>query len=123
MHLVADVLIALIALEHVYILVMEMFLWQTPTGLRAFSMDAARAETTSVMAKNQGLYNGFLAAGLAFSLLWPLPPTEAHHFKLFFVLCVLIAGIYGGLTAFKKILYLQAGPAALALLALLLAGP
>src|SRR5262249_42476105 len=76
MRLLADVLVALIALEHVYILVMEMFLWQTPTGLRAFAMDAARAETTAVMAKNQGLYNGFLAAGLLFGLLGPLGPLR-----------------------------------------------
>jgi putative membrane protein len=123
MHAIADLLVALVALEHVYILVLEMFLWQTPKGLRAFAMTAEKAELTAPLAKNQGLYNGFLAAGLLFGLLGPLAPVEAHHFKLFFVICVLVAGIYGGLTAFKRILFIQGGPAAVALIALLLAGP
>ena len=123
MHVVANVLVALIALEHVYILVMEMFLWQTKRGRAAFGMTAEKAETTAVLAKNQGLYNGFLAAGLAFGLLAPLAAVEAYHFKLFFVACVLVAGIYGGLTAFRRILFLQGGPAALALMALLASGP
>ncbi len=123
MHLVAALLVALIAVEHVYILTLEMFLWQRPRGLRVFAMTPERAAITAGLAKNQGLYNGFLAAGLAFGLLGPLPPVEAYHFQLFFVICVVAAGIYGGVTAFRKILYVQAGPAVLALLALLVAGP
>jgi putative membrane protein len=123
MHLAADLFVALIALEHVYILVLEMFLWQTRRGLRVFGMTPEKAELTASLAKNQGLYNGFLAAGLLFGLLGPLAPVEAYHFKLFFVACVLVAGIYGGITAFRKILFMQGGPAAAALVLLLVAGP
>jgi putative membrane protein len=121
MKLIANILVAVIALEHIYILVLEMFLWQT-RGLKVFAMDAARAEMTASLAKNQGLYNGFLAAGLLVGLVGPLAPVEAYHFKLFFVVCVLVAGIYGSMTAARKILFVQALPAALALIALLLAG-
>lgn len=121
MHTVANVLVALIAVEHAYILVMEMFLWQTPRGRKAFNLTVEQAATTASLAKNQGLYNGFLAAGLIFSLLVP-SPVEAQHLKLFFVGCVVLAGIYGGVTAFRKILFVQALPALIALIAVLVAG-
>lgn len=109
-----QVLIGLIGLLHVYILVLEMFLWDKPTGLKAFANTPEKAKMTKVMAQNQGLYNGFLAAGLFWSLF------AAEHYALalanFFLGCVLIAGIYGGLTASKKIIYIQAAPALLTLL-------
>ena len=121
MHTAANILVALIAIEHVYILVMEMFLWQTPRGRKAFGMSKEQAESTAVLAGNQGLYNGFLAAGLAFSLLVSAP-VEAYHLKLFFTACVLTAGVYGGVTAFRKILFLQGLPALIALVVVVLAG-
>ena len=113
MSIVAKILIALIALEHVYFLVLEMFLWTTPRTRAAFGMSAEQAEQTKVLAGNQGLYNGFLAAGLAWSLL--APAGYATQLALFFLACVLVAGIYGGFTANKRIWYVQAAPAALAL--------
>ncbi|MFH7809252.1 DUF1304 domain-containing protein [Acinetobacter sp. BSP-153] len=113
--MVGQVLIGLIALLHVYILVLEMFLWDKPYGLKAFGNSPEKAQLTKVMAQNQGLYNGFLAAGL----FWSLCAPESYVLALanFFLGCVLVAGIYGGLTASKKIIYIQAVPAILALLA------
>jgi putative membrane protein len=96
-----------------------MFLWKKPIGLKTFGMTAERAESTSVLAANQGLYNGFLAAGLIWSLICP-DPIEAWHLQLFFLSCVAIAGLYGGYSVSIKILYLQALPAILALLFLVL---
>ena len=114
--MVANVLIALVALIHVYILVLEMFLWDTPRGRKAFGLTADFAKASKVLAANQGLYNGFLAAGL----LWGLWLGEAgYQFKVFFLLCVIVAGLYGAATANRRILYIQALPAALALAALL----
>jgi putative membrane protein len=108
----ANIAEVLIALLHVYILVLEMFLWTTPRGRRAFGNSVEKAETTKVLAANQGLYNGFLAAGL----FWGLSlGASGNPIKLFFLLCVLVAGIYGGLTANRKILFVQAVPAAIAL--------
>jgi putative membrane protein len=118
MPLFADALVGLIALLHVYILVLEMFLWDTPTGLRAFRMTPEKAAITKVLAANQGLYNGFLAAGLGWGL-WL--GAEGYAVKLFFLCCVLVAGLYGGLTVGRKILYIQAVPAAAAIALLLLA--
>ena len=115
MSIIAKILIALVALEHVYFLVLEMFLWTTPRTRAAFGMSAEQAEATRVLAANQGLYNGFLAAGLAWSLI--APATYATQLALFFLLCVLIAGIYGGFTANRRIWLVQALPAALALAA------
>jgi len=120
--ILANGLVALVALEHIYILVLEMFLWTRPAGRRAFGMKPEQAEATKVMAANQGLYNGFLAAGLIWALFHP-DPVFAHQLKLFFVGCVLVAGLYGGLTAARKILLVQALPAAVALVFVLLAGP
>jgi putative membrane protein len=114
MSIIAKILIALVALEHVYFLVLEMFLWTTPRTRAAFGMSAEQAEATRVLAANQGLYNGFLAAGLAWSL---IAATYATQLALFFLLCVLSAGIYGGFTANRRIWLVQALPAALALAA------
>ncbi len=119
MSIVAAGLVALVAVIHAYILVLEMFLWRTPRGLRAFGMTQDQAETMATLAANQGLYNGFLAAGLALSLI--LAEPSALYFKLFFLGCVIVAGLYGGLTVSRRILVVQALPAALALGAVLLA--
>jgi putative membrane protein len=116
---IANVFVALIALLHVYILVLEMFLWTTPRGRRAFGTTAEFAEQSKVLAANQGLYNGFLAAGLAWGLYMG---AEGHGAKLFFLGCVLVAGVYGGLTANKRILFIQALPAAIGLALVLAAG-
>ncbi|MDP9591467.1 DUF1304 domain-containing protein [Shinella sumterensis] len=121
MQALATILVALIALEHVYILILEMFLWTTPRGLKAFGMTPAQAEATKTLAANQGLYNGFLAAGLVWSLLHP-DPEVAFQLKLFFLGCVVLAGLYGGATASRKIFVIQALPAAIALVAVLIAG-
>jgi putative membrane protein len=115
MATVALVLIALVALLHVYFMVLEMFYWDKPLGLKAFGNTQQAATATKVLAANQGLYNGFLAAGLVVGLVMG---ETGFAFKLFFLICVLIAGLYGGATASKKILYVQALPAALALIAL-----
>lgn len=118
MALIADAVVALIGLLHVYILVLEMFLWDKPAGLRAFGQKPAQAAATKVLAANQGLYNGFLAAGL----FWGLWLGQAgHDVKVFFLLCVLVAGLYGAATASRKILFVQAVPAALGLMLLMLA--
>jgi len=117
MSLIAKILVALVALEHIYFLVLEMFLWTTPRTRAAFGMSAEQAEQTRVLAGNQGLYNGFLAAGL----IWSLTAAEplARPLAIFFTACVLVAGLYGGATANKRIWLLQALPGAIALLAIL----
>lgn len=115
----ASIVIAIIALLHLWFLVLEMFLWTRPAGRRAFGLTVEFAEQSRVLAANQGLYNGFLAAGLAWGL-W-LGGPEGLHVKTFFLGCVLVAGLYGGLTATRKVLWIQAAPAVLGL-ALLLAG-
>ena len=112
--MLGTILIALIAILHVYILVLEMFLWDKPYGLRAFGNTPEKAQLTKVLAQNQGLYNGFLAAGLFWSLL--APAGFAVAIANFFLGCVLVAGIYGGLTASKKIIYIQAVPALITLI-------
>lgn len=109
---IANILIALIALLHVYILVLEMFLWEKPAGLRAFRNTPEKAAMTRVLAANQGLYNGFLAAGLV----WGVWLGEAgKSIELFFLICVAIAGVFGAATAAKKILYIQTVPALIAI--------
>ena len=118
MALIANVVVALVALLHLYILVLEMFLWDTPRGRRAFNLTPELAAATRALAANQGLYNGFLAAGLLWGLSLGVGGT---HIKIFFLLCVLIAGIYGALTASRKILFVQALPALLALILLTIA--
>jgi putative membrane protein len=118
MSLIAKVLVGLIAVEHIYILCLEMFLWTTPRTMKAFGTTAQFAEDTKTLAANQGLYNGFLAAGLIWSL--AAAPDIGRQVALFFVSCVLVAGVYGGLTATSRILLIQALPALLALIALML---
>lgn len=117
MSLIANMIVALIALLHIYILVLEMFLWDKPAGLRAFGQTREAAAASKVLAANQGLYNGFLAAGL----LWGLSlGAEGTGIKVFFLGCVLIAGVYGAATASRKILFVQAVPAAVGLALVLL---
>jgi len=113
---IADVLVGCIALLHVYILVLEMFLWDKPAGLRAFGLTQSAAAASKVLAANQGLYNGFLAAGLIWGLLLG---TSGTPIKVFFLCCVLLAGLFGAATASRKILFVQAVPAAIALAAVL----
>jgi putative membrane protein len=113
----ANIVVGLIALLHVYILILEMFLWDKPAGLRAFGLTKEAAVSSKVLAANQGLYNGFLAAGL----FWGLSlGTDGTSVKVFFLACILIAGLYGAATANKKILFIQAIPAAIALVLVLL---
>ena len=112
MKLLADAVVALVALLHVYFLVLEMFLWDKPLGLKTFRHSAAEAAASKVLAANQGLYNGFLAAGLAWGLSQGAAGTSV---KVFFLACVIVAGVFGGLTASRKILWVQALPAAVAL--------
>jgi len=111
MSIVANIVVGLIALLHVYILVLEMFLWDKPIGLRAFGKTRETATPLKVLAANQGLYNGFLAAGLVWGIGLGANGTSV---KIFFLGCVLIAGLYGGATNGRKILCIQAIPAALA---------
>jgi putative membrane protein len=113
MALLCSVVTLLIALEHAGFAVVEIFLWTRPAGLKAFHQDLQQARNTAVMAKNQGIYNAFLAAGLLWSCL--APPSFALQLKLFFLSCVTVAGIVGALTAFKRIFWIQSAPAVLAL--------
>jgi putative membrane protein len=117
MSAIANVVVGLVALVHVYILVLEMFLWDKPAGLRAFGQTKEAAAASKVLAANQGLYNGFLAAGLIWGLSLGADGTSV---KVFFLTCVLIAGVYGAVTANRKILYVQAIPAAIGLALVLL---
>src|SRR5712691_7131272 len=119
MNLVANVFVALVALLHAYFLVLEMFLWTKPLGLKTFGQALAKARDSAVLAANQGLYYGFLAAGLVWGLLHPAPAV-AFQIKVFFLACVVIAGIYGAVTVSKRILMVQALPAAIALILLLI---
>lgn len=115
MSLFGNIIVGLVGLLHVYILILEMFLWEKPAGLKAFRQTKESAAATKVLAANQGLYNGFLAAGL----FWGLSlGTAGHDVKVFFLGCVLLAGLYGAATASKKILYIQALPALLGLILL-----
>lgn len=112
MQILADIATVLVVLLHLYFLVLEMFLWDKPTGLRVFGHSAEQAAASKVLAANQGLYNGFLAAGLVWGLVLG---ENGRDVKLFFLSCILIAGIYGAATANRKILLFQALPAAIAL--------
>ena len=117
MTIAASVLVGLVALLHAWFLVLEMFLWEKPIGLRTFGQSRESAAATRVLAANQGLYNGFLAAGLAWGLILGADGTSI---TLFFLGCVLVAGLFGAATASRKILYVQALPAAVALVLLLM---
>jgi len=108
MRLVFDIAVGLLGLLHVYIMVLEMAFWTKPLGRKAFGLTQELAESSKTLAANQGLYNGFLAAGLFWGL-WQGPAGDPV--KLFFALCVLVAGVFGGVTASRKILYVQALPA------------
>jgi putative membrane protein len=121
MSLIATILVGLVAIEHIYILYLEMFAWTKPRTLKTFGIAKKDAQTTKVLAANQGLYNGFLAAGL----FWGLLHTNANfgwQIQLFFILCVVVAALYGGLSAKRSILITQGLPALLAFIALLIAG-
>ena len=111
MILAAKIAVVFVALIHIYILVLEMFLWDKPFGLKAFGLSKEFAAASKVLAANQGLYNGFLAAGL----LWGLSIGDIRV-QMFFLICVMIAGVYGAITANKKILWIQAIPALMAFL-------
>lgn len=117
MSTVANIVVLLVAILHIYILILEMFLWDKPRGIKAFGLTPEFAAQSKVLAANQGLYNGFLAAGL----FWGLYLGDAgKSVKVFFLLCVLVAGIYGAATANKRILIIQALPAAVGLALLML---
>ena len=118
MRIIALLLVAFVALSHVAFLVLEMFYWNTPIGQEVFKTTPEFAASSAVLAANQGLYNGFLALGL----LWGLV-SGRRDLKVFFLCCVIAAGVYGGLTAKMSILYVQAGPALAALLAVLATRP
>lgn len=111
---VSHALVVLVALLHLWFLVLEMFLWTTPKGRRAFGLSAEFAQQTRALAANQGLYNGFLAAGLIWGL-WL--GAAGFAITLFFLGCVIVAGVFGAITVSRKILFIQAIPAALAVLA------
>jgi len=117
MRTIAQILVAVVALLHAYFLVLEMFLWTKPAGRRAFGTTQEQAEQSKVLAMNQGLYNGFLAAGL----IWGLAAGR-RDVTVFFLGCVIVAGVFGGLTAKTSILFTQALPALIALV-LVLAAP
>jgi len=112
----SNVLIGLVAALHIYFLILEMFLWDRPYGLKTFNQTLEAARASKSLAMNQGLYNGFLAAGL----LWGLASgPDGYSIKIFFLTCIIIAGIFGGITASRKILFFQAMPASIALVLLM----
>ena len=114
MHMLTRYAVAIVGLLHLYFLVLEMFLWTRPAGLRAFGLTKEKAEASKVLAANQGLYNGFLGAGL----IWSSLVIDDFRVMVFFLTCVIIAGLYGAATASKKILYAQALPEIIALVLL-----
>jgi len=111
MNIIANIVIAIVAILHISFLILEMFLWTKPFGLKTFNMSKEVAESSATLAANQGLYNGFLTAGLFWGIF-----SGMVSVKIFFLICVLIAGIYGGLTAKRSILYMQALPALIGLI-------
>ena len=117
MTVLTNLVIALVAILHLGFLILEMFLWNHPFGRKTFKMTKEVSESSATLAANQGLYNGFLAAGLIWGLI-----SDQFSVKLFFLVCVFIAGIFGGFTAKRSILYIQALPALLGLILLYLSG-
>jgi putative membrane protein len=117
---IANTVVALVAALHVYFLILEMFLWTKPLGLKTFRNSLEKATDSAVLAANQGLYNGFLAAGLVWGLVQSTPGF-AFQIKMFFLLCVIVAGVYGAVSVSRRILWVQAAPAAIALILLWLA--
>jgi putative membrane protein len=120
MSIVANILVAIVAALHVWFLILEMFLWTQPLGLRTFNQSLEKATDSAVLAANQGLYNGFLAAGLVWGLVHP-DPAAGMEIKTFFLLCVIVAGLYGAMSVSRRILYVQAAPALVALVLLWIA--
>ncbi|MER5866549.1 DUF1304 domain-containing protein [Kitasatospora sp. NPDC002040] len=120
MQIAANVLVGLVAALHAWILVLEMFLWERGPGRKLSGFDAGMARATAPLAANQGLYNGFLAAGLVWGLIAGDP--TGHRVQVFFLGCVVVAGLYGAATANRRILFAQALPGAIALAAVLVAG-
>lgn len=118
MYLLGNVLIGLVALLHLYFLILEMFLWDTPFGRKAFALTPEFAAESKTLAANQGLYNGFLAAGLTWGICLG---GEGFAIKLFFLSCVIIAGVFGAMTVSRKIFFVQALPAIIALAMVLMA--
>ena len=118
MQMIANVAVAFVALLHILFLILEMFLWTKPTGRRIFGLSAEMSKATAALAANQGLYNGFLAAGLIWGIVLGV---AGFHIKIFFLGCVIVAGIYAGLTVKKSILWTQALPGACALVLVLVA--
>lgn len=119
MSILTGLVVLLVAFLHVYFLVLEMFLWDKPAGLKTFGQTSEQAAATKVLAANQGLYNGFIAAGLLWGL---IQGADGYDFKVFFLLCVIVAGVYGAITASRKILYVQAVPGLVGLLLVLISG-
>ena len=120
MAIVAMVLVGLVALLHIYIMLLEMLWWDSPRGQKAFGLTPEFAKSTKALAANRGLYNGFLAAGLIWGLVHP-DPAMAWQIKLFFLACVAIAGMFGAVTASRKILFIQTVPAVIAIIAVVAA--
>ena len=120
MATIAALLVAVVAAIHVYIVILEMFLWRTPRGLRSFGTTQSFADESATLAANQGLYNGFLVAGLIWGLIAADP--VGFQVRIFFLACVIVAGLYGAATVSRRILFVQAVPAALAMAAVLAAG-
>jgi len=118
MQTTLSIVVALVAVEHIFFLILEMFLWTKPTGRKIFGLTRQFAEDSKSLAANQGLYNGFLAAGLLWSLVQP-DVDFAYRLQIFFLGCVLIAAVFGGITVKRSILFIQGGPALLALLLVL----
>jgi putative membrane protein len=112
MKVIADTAVALVAVLHFYFLVLEMFLWTRPFGLKTFGLTPEFAQASKALAANQGLYNGFIAAGLGWGL---FAGGAGYSIRVFFLGCVIVAGVFGGLTASRKILWVQAAPGAVAL--------
>ncbi|MFD1178002.1 DUF1304 domain-containing protein [Paenibacillus puldeungensis] len=119
MQVLSIILVALVAIEHVYIMILEMFMWTTPRAQKVFGLTPSFALSTRAMGANQGLYNGFLAAGLIWGLLHP-NGDFGYQIQLFFLICVSVAAVYGGVTAKKSIILMQGLPAFLALISLFL---
>ncbi len=120
MVIAGNIIVVLVALLHIWFLILEMFLWTKPLGLRTFKQTPESAQSSKTLAANQGLYNGFLAAGLLWGLL--LGNEDGYGVKVFFLGCVVVAGLYGGLTVSRRVLWIQALPAAIGVL-LLCFGP
>ena len=112
--MIAAILIGLVALTHIWILVLEMFLWTKPKGLKVFKQSLEKAQASQVLAANQGLYNGFLAVGLLWGMLHP-NPLVGRQVQLFFLSCVVVAGAFGGATVGVRLFFVQAVPAMIAL--------